>query len=320
MPDVIAPGRIWPAVDAVGTEKRVRRCRGCKMEGVISRRYLTRGGNLELFDASVPDATVSLEQHGFAIVREAFTEAEVSALGQELQHLFETTRPDVRLPGATEEDYADFRYEALNRSAAAQAAVAHPVILEVIEPLLGEDCHVISNTAWRNRPQREKAPFDVGNPWHIDAGPHVPRPPDVPWDDRIPYPVFMIGCHILLQDCGLESGPTGFVPGSHTSGRLPPSPGSDGVITYQGAGPVVPLGCAGDAVFFVSDVWHRRMPTGSDDRGRFFLQVQYGRRDIAQRLRTTSEVNHLSEDAVSRAVTDRHKTVVGLHPPGFFDA
>lgn len=290
------------------------------MERVISRTYLTRGGNLELFDAVVPDATVSLEQYGFAMVTEAFTEAEVSALGQELRQLFETTRPDVRLPGASEDDYADFRYEALNRSAAAQAAVAHPAVLEVIEPLLGEDCHVISNTAWRNRPQREKAPFDVGNPWHVDAGPHVPSPPDVPWDERIPYPVFMIGCHILLQDCGPESGPTGFVPRSHTSGRLPPSPDSNGMITYQGTDPVAPLGHAGDVVFFVSDVWHRRMPTGPEDQGRFFLQIQYGRRDIAQRLRTTDDINHLSEQAIARALTDRHKTVVGLHPPGFYDA
>ena len=290
------------------------------MAPVISRTYLTRGGNLELLDATVPDASRSLEQHGFAMVSKAFTEADVATLHDELRHLFETTRPDVRLPGATEEDYADFRYEALNRSAAAQAAVAHPAILEVIEPLLGEDCHVISNTAWRNQPQREKAPFDVGNPWHVDAGPHVPRPPDVPWDDRIPYPVFMIGCHILLQDCGIESGPTGFVPRSHTSGQLPPAPDANGMITYQGTEPAAPLGRAGDVVFFVSDVWHRRMPTGPGDEGRFFLQVQYGRRDIAQRLRTTDRVNHLSDQAIARAVTDRQQTVIGLHQPGFYDA
>jgi hypothetical protein len=226
----------------------------------------------------------------------------------------------VRLPDASEADYADFRYEALNRSAAAQAAVAHPTILEVIEPLLGEDCHVISNTVWRNQPEREKAPFDVGNPWHIDAGPHIPRSSDVPWDERIPYPVFMIGCHILLRDCGHESGPTGFVPRSQTSGRLPPTPDSHGMISYQGNEPEAPLGRAGDVVFFVSDVWHRRMPTGPDDQGRFFLQVQYGRRDIAQRLRTTNLVNHLSEQAIARALTKRQKTVVGLHPPGFYDA
>jgi hypothetical protein len=287
---------------------------------VIKRKYLTRGGNLELIDAAGPDAAVHLEAQGFAMASEVLSESEVEKLSSELEQLFDTTRPDVRLPGASEEDYADFRYEALNRSAAAQEALVHPAILEVIEPLLGEDCHVISNTAWRNQPQKEKAPFDVGNPWHIDAGPHIPRSPNVPWDHRIPYPVFMIGCHILLQDCGLGSGPTGFVPRSHTSGQLPPSPNTAGMISYEGREPVVPLGRAGDVVFFVSDVWHRRMPTGLDDQGRFFLQVQYGRRDIAQRLRPTADVNHLSNQAIARARTDRQKTVIGLHPPGFYDA
>lgn len=241
---------------------------------MISRTYLTRGGNLTLLDADVPDATLALERDGYAIVRGGFSPDEVAELGRELHELFDNTRPDVRLPGATEADYADFRYEALNRSAAAQAAVAH-----------------------RSRP-------------------HIPRSPDVPWDDRIAYPVFMVGCHILLQDCGLESGPTGFVPRSHTSGRLPPDPDSNGMITYDGAEPDAPLGCAGDVVFFVSDVWHRRMPTGPMDEGRFFLQVQYGRRDIAQRIRPTTVVNHLSDQAVARARTDRQKTVVGRHPLG----
>lgn len=286
---------------------------------MISRLYLRRGGNLRLHQDQVPEPSLDLERDGFAMARSLFSESDVAELRTELTDLFETTRPDVRLPDSTEEDYADFRYEALNRSAAAQRAVANPGILEIIEPLLGEDCHVISNTAWRNQPQREKAPFDIGNPWHVDAGPHVPRPEGVPWDERIPYPVFMVGCHILLQDCPIESGPTGFVPRSHTSGRLPPEPDGAGNLSYEGEGPAAPIGAAGDVVFFVSDIWHRRMPTGANDTGRFFLQVQYGRRDIAQRLRTTDIVNHLTSDAVARAVSERDRTVVGLHPPGFYD-
>lgn len=286
---------------------------------MISRIGLKRGRNLGLRETPAPDASTELERNGFAIAPGVFSSAEVDELKFEMTQLFESSRPDVRLPGSTEADYADFRYEALNRSAAAQRAVAHPGVLEVIEPLLGEDCHVVSNTAWRNLPQREKAPFDVGNPWHIDAGPHVPRPEGIDWDERIPYPVFMIGCHILLQDCPIQSGPTGFVPRSHTSGRMPPAPDETGAISYNGAGPVAPIGVEGDVVFFVSDVWHRRMPTEPTDTGRFFLQVQYGRRDIAQRLRTTENANHLSAEAIARATSERERSVVGLHPAGFYD-
>ncbi len=291
----------------------------CDDAFVITRTYARRGGNLLLRDEPAPKASIDLERDGFAMVPGLVADSEVTDLRRELAALFETTRPEARMAGSTENDYADFRYEALNSSPAAQRTVAHRGILEVIEPLLGEDCHVVSNTAWWNKPEREKAPFDVGNPWHVDAGPHVPRAEGIPWDGRIPYPIFMIGCHVLLQDCPIGSGPTGFIPRSHTSGLLAPEPDQNGAIFYEGRGPVAPLGAAGDVVFFVSDVWHRRMPTGPDDTGRFFLQVQYGRRDIAQRLRTTDRVNHLSEAAVSRAATERERTVIGLHPAGFYD-
>jgi hypothetical protein len=61
------------------------------------------------------------------------------------------------------------------------------------------------------------------------------------------------------------------------------------------------------------------MPTQAGDRGRFFLQVHYGRRDIAQRLRTTAAVNHISADAVKKTHSKRLKTLLGLHPPGYYD-
>ena len=69
---------------------------------------------------------------------------------------------------------------------------------------------------------------------------------------------------------------------------------------------------AGDVALFVSDVWHRGMPAGPGGRGRDFLQVHYGRRDIAQRIRTTAEVNHLSPKR-SPATTHRERTLLGLH-------
>ena len=77
---------------------------------------------------------------------------------------------------------------------------------------------------------------------------------------------------------------------------------------------------AGDVCLFVSDAWHRGTPAQPDGRGRYFLQVHYGRRDIAQRLRTTDVANQLSDDAVARAATDeRARALVGLHDPFFYD-
>ena len=89
-------------------------------------------------------------------------------------------------------------------------------------------------------------------------------------------------------------------PGVHKSGRP---------LTAQ----------AGDVALFVSDVWHRRLPAGEGDTGRFFLQVHYARRDIAQRVKPTAEVNHLDAAAAARLGNERERRLFGLHPRGFYD-
>jgi hypothetical protein len=150
----------------------------------------------------------------------------------------------------------------------------------------------------------------------------VPLPDGVRWPAEIPHPVFAIGVHLYLQDCALEDGPTGVLPGSHLSGKPPPRGRHlDDTLTYEGREVVPFIVKAGDAGLFVSDVWHRRMPTRDGDHGRFFLQVHYGRRDIAQRILTTAESNQLSPEAIARAKAagERAQRVVGLHPAFFYD-
>ena len=70
---------------------------------------------------------------------------------------------------------------------------------------------------------------------------------------------------------------------------------------------------------FVSDVWNRRLPTREGDKGRFFLEVHYARRDIAQRVKRTATVNHIDLDALGRIRSKRERRLLGLHPPGFHD-
>ena len=93
---------------------------------------------------------------------------------------------------------------------------------------------------------------------------------------------------------------------------------NDPELSYDGRPPVLLEGAAGDVAMFASDVWHRGLPADGG-RGRYFLQVHYGRRDLAQRIRTTAEVNQLSPDAIARADTDRARSLVGLHDPFFYD-
>lgn len=278
-----------------------------------------RGYLLPRDDNDAPASSRELQDEGYTHLVGVFTDQQVAALAAEIDQVYRDYPRDGRADGArSAEEDEDFRYEMFNRSALSQQAIGHPAILETIEPLLGEDCHVIANTCWRNRPR--KVNEHGGGFWHIDAGPHLPRDPNIPWDERIPYPIFAIGAHLYLRDCPLECGPTGVIPGSHKSGMPPPADRKDDVsLTCNNVGVKPLVAKAGDVCLFVSDVWHRRLPTGEGDIGRYFLQAHYGRRDIAQRVRPTAVVNHVAEAATDRATSEREKKLIGLHGPFFYD-
>ena len=93
----------------------------------------------------------------------------------------------------------------------------------------------------------------------------------------------------------------------------------DGDLECEGRGVQAMEANAGDVALFVSDVWHRRLPTSAGDAGRFLLQAHYGRRDIAQRVRPSAESNQVSEAAAARTASDRERRLLGLHPPLFYD-
>jgi ectoine hydroxylase-related dioxygenase (phytanoyl-CoA dioxygenase family) len=278
-----------------------------------------RTGYLTLARGDAPAASAQLEAEGYVVVRDVFDTDEVKALVADVDRVFAEYPPDERVPGKPDGHWVPFRYEMLNRSRVVQAAIGRREVLDVIEPLLGEDCHVIANTAWRQPPEESS---HGGRFWHIDSGPHVPRPADVPWDERIPYPVFAIATHILLMDSPLEAGPTGVLPRSHRSGQPPPFDRmTDDDLEYEGQRAVPLVARAGDVLLFVSDVWHRRLASGPGDPGRYFVQCHYGRRDLAPRLRPTRVSNQLSAEAIARADAgdDRAKTLIGLHQPFFYD-
>jgi ectoine hydroxylase-related dioxygenase (phytanoyl-CoA dioxygenase family) len=261
----------------------------------------------------------ALEKNGHTLLQGVFNSEEVNALAEEISRVFETQPRSNRAgENRTEADDECFRYEMLNHSPLSQLAIANPKILATIEPLLGEDCHVLANTAWLNPPNDTSS--HGGQAWHIDAGPHIPLPAGTTWPEHIPHPVFAIGAHIYLKDCELADGPTGVLEGSHLSGAFPPPKQAlDDDLTYNGKNVTPLLAKAGDVGMFVSDIWHRRMTTMEGDQGRFFLQAHYGRRDIAQRISTTKTTNHLSKEAINRASTQREQALIGLHKPFFYD-
>lgn len=265
-----------------------------------------------------PIESLHLESEGYVHIRSVFSADELRELSVDIDRVFDELPADGRSRDRSDEEDDHYRYEMFNRSAVCQRAIGNRGILDVVEPLIGEDCHVIANTAWRNAANFEA--HHGGGGWHIDAGPHITLPEGASWPEDIPHPVFAVGVHIFLKDCGMDDGPTGILPGSHLSGMFPPREHyMDDHLTYNGEGVVPIVAKAGDVAMFVSDVWHRRLPTGENDQGRYFLQVHYGRRDIAQRIRSTEVVNHIADDAISRAETERDKQLIGIHPNLFYD-
>jgi hypothetical protein len=270
------------------------------------------------YSGPAPEGTHALEREGHYLLRGAFTEREIAELRHDILRVYRRVRPDLRACRPSRENAAMFRYEMFNRSALVQRAIGVSCIMDILEPLLGADSHVISCTAWKNGPGR--ATGMAGLAWHVDGGPHVPRSSDCAWPSHVPYPIFVVATHVYLDDVSLEDGPTAIVPGSHTSGRLPPPDRlQDPDLTYGDRGMAVQIARAGDVGFFVSDVWHRRLPPSERSRGRFFLQTNYGRREIAQRVRSSSVVNHASRAAIKRARTKRDRQLIGLHPEWFYD-
>ena len=271
-----------------------------------------------IYEGPAPDGTLQLERDGYCLLKGVLSADEVAALREAMLQVYRDYPGDLRAGRPSPESAEMFRYEMFNRSALCQEITAHPTILSIVEPLVGDNCHVISSTAWRNPGDVEHAPR--GQEWHSDAGPHIPRPPGVPWPDAIPYPVFAIATHVFVEDCGPDDGPTALVPGSHKSGMPPPKDREwDLTLSHEGRDSVECIAEAGDVAMFVSDVWHRRMPPTERCTGRFFLQTNYARRDIAQRVRPTSVVNHTSAEARERARTERERQLLGLHGEMFYD-
>ena len=270
------------------------------------------------FHGPVHEGALALQRDGHYLRRGVLSPDEVEDLRHEVLEVYRTVPPDLRAGRVSVEDAEMYRYEMFNRSWLVQRVVARRELLDVVEPLLGQDCHLVNCTAWRNPPGNEDAPD--GLYWHVDGGPHVPRRADVPWPAEIPYPVFVIATHVYLQDVERADGPTAFVNGSHTSGRIPPRDRRwHHELDYGGGGCVAHLARAGDVGFFVSDVWHRRLPPAPEGRGRFFLQSNYGRREIAQRILPPDEVSHARPHAIERARDARELELIGVHPQCFYD-
>ena len=68
---------------------------------------------------AAPDASWQLQEEGYTLLKSVFTADEIATLKSEADAVYEAYPRDARAEGRPSEEDDDFRYEMLNRSAAA---------------------------------------------------------------------------------------------------------------------------------------------------------------------------------------------------------
>jgi hypothetical protein len=179
-------------------------------------------------------------------------------------------------------------------------------IIALAEAALGEDCHIIGQTAWRS------------HPGHRGVGVHadylaVEMPEDMLADPRFLLPMFICTAHIYLSDITRDLCPTCVIPGSHQSGRRPKA----WELSWKGKN-LQPVLCrAGDVLFFRSELWHSGSDNRTADQTRYLLQVHYGRRMVAQKF--SPYLTWQFNPQVLAQCTARQRRLLGDHRRGAYD-
>lgn len=207
----------------------------------------------------------ALHEDGFALVPGVLNNEEIAALRAALDRLQPFGFDHVGL----NEHYKC----AFNRERVFLDLIDRPGIVELAEAVMGEQCHIIGQSAWRS------------HPGHNGVGVHadkvfVPLPESVFEQPGYRLPIYLCTAHYYLNDIPTEAYcPTCVIPGSHKSGRWP----GKGETEWQGKVLEPVLVKAGDVLFFRSEVWHSGS-LNSSDTIRYLIQVHYSHRDIAQKF------------------------------------
>ncbi|MHC6225734.1 phytanoyl-CoA dioxygenase family protein [Pseudomonas sp. X10] len=181
-----------------------------------------------------------------------------------------------------------------------------PPLIALAEAALGDDCHIIGQTAWRSHPGYP------GMGLHLDYLP-MALPAWVWARPGFSLPLQVFTAQLYLTDIDEAVGPTWIVPGSHRAGRAPEADESG----WQGQAARPVLCQAGDALVFRSDVWHAGGANISPDRVRDMLQVHYGRRMVAQKF--SPYLYWRFNPRVLEAATPRQRRLLGEHGEAEYD-
>ena len=184
-----------------------------------------------------------------------------------------------------------------------------PGIIDLAESAMGQECHIIGQSAWRS------------HPGHNGWAPHTDRvffevPEELILNGTVKLPIYLCTAHFYLSDITEELCPTYVIPGSHKSGRAL-SWGKDSNPTWHGR-ELEPVLCkAGDVLFFRSEIWHSGSENKTADETRYLLQNHYSHRFIAQQF--SPYITWQFNPEVLAVANERQLRLLGKHKQSAYD-
>jgi ectoine hydroxylase-related dioxygenase (phytanoyl-CoA dioxygenase family) len=250
----------------------------------------------------VAGMVAALDEDGFALAAGAFT----AALAEKARAMIDALQPrhwdEVHANGGRSLD----RYLCVfNRDPFWLEFLDRPGIIDVAEAVLGRDCHVIGETAWRSLPGFQ------GDSLHVDYLPIAWAAAPAAETPRVP--IFIFTAHFYLCDVAADLAPTCVLRGSHRAGRPPRAQESQ----WNGREATPVLARAGECLLFRSDLWHSGSANRHTNAIRYLLQVHYGRREMSQHF--SPWLDWRFNPAVIAAATKRQRRLLGDHEPGAYD-
>ena len=242
----------------------------------------------------VDEMTEALHEDGFALVPGVLSPGEVERMRRAIDRLepfgFDRVSP-------LQEHYKCV----FNRERIFLDVIDHGGIVDLAERTMGDQCHIIGETAWRSHPGYNGVGAHTDQVW-ITV-------PEANFDDpKFQLPITVCTAHYYLNDIPTEEYcPTYVIPGSHKSGR---ALGGDAEPVWRGKSLEPVLVKAGDVLFFRSEIWHSGS-TNSSDAIRYLLQIHYAHRFISQKF---SPWPWQYNPEILAVANERQLRLLGKHP------
>lgn len=161
-------------------------------------------------------------------------------------------------------------------------------IIDVLDSVLGDQCHVITQKGWRHAPGHDATGGTGNGGMHCDEL-FVELPERLAMDPEYTPPIHILTALVFLNGTSRALCPTRVVPGTFRSGRRPlRSPtapeltclSDDSSTRWRGREAHVALAAPGDALLFRSDVWHAGSVNLTADQTRLCVETAFGARKV----------------------------------------